>query len=90
MLLARQRFLAETLLHALELTEPRLLVIAPPRRWDPSELWADELVTAIRRAPWLNPVSLDEAVRPERTDRGSRCSHDRRPAPSNGSSPRRW
>jgi hypothetical protein len=63
-LLSRQRFLAETLLHALELTEPRLLVIAPPRRWDPSELWADELVTAIRRAPWLNPVSLEEAVRP--------------------------
>ena len=64
-LLARQRFLAETLLHALELpSEPRLLVIAPPRRWDPSEQWADELVTAIRRAPWLNPVSLDEAVKP--------------------------
>ncbi|MCZ3387269.1 MAG: DUF6049 family protein, partial [Actinomycetia bacterium] len=63
-LLARQRFLAETLLHALELYEPRLLVIAPPRRWDPSALWADELVTAIRRSPWINPVSLDEALRP--------------------------
>ncbi|MCZ3387982.1 MAG: DUF6049 family protein [Actinomycetia bacterium] len=63
-LLARQRFLAETLLHALELYEPRLLVIAPPRRWDPSPLWADELVTAIRRASWLNPVSLDQAVHP--------------------------
>lgn len=63
-LLARQRFLAETLLHALEIPDPTLLVVAPPRRWDPSELWADELVTAIRRAPWLNPVSLDEAVRP--------------------------
>jgi hypothetical protein len=64
-LLARQRFLAETLLHALELpSEPRLLVITPPRRWDPSALWADELVTAVRRASWLNPVSLDEAVRP--------------------------
>lgn len=63
-LLARQRFLAETLLHALEIPDPRLLVIAPPRRWDPSDLWAEELVTAIRRAAWLNPVSLDEAVRP--------------------------
>lgn len=64
-LLARQRFLAETLLHALENPNaPRLLVIAPPRRWDPSGLWADELVTAMRRATWLNPVSLDEAVRP--------------------------
>lgn len=63
-LLARQRFLAETLLHSLGLYEPRLLVIAPPRRWDPSAPWADELVTAMRRAPWINPVSLDEAVRP--------------------------
>ena len=35
-LLSRQRFLAETLLHSLELpSEPRLLVVAPPRRWDP-------------------------------------------------------
>ncbi len=63
-LLSRQRFLAETLLHALEIPDPRLLVIAPPRRWDPSAQWADELVQAIRRAPWLKSVSLDEAVRP--------------------------
>jgi Family of unknown function (DUF6049) len=63
-LLARQRFLAETLLHALELYDPRLLVVAPPRRWDPSPLWADELVTAVRKASWLNPVSLEEAVSP--------------------------
>ena len=63
-LLARQRFLAETLLHALELYDPRLLVVAPPRRWDPSPLWADELVSAVRQASWLNPVSLDEAVTP--------------------------
>lgn len=63
-LLARQRFLAETLLHSLETSESRLLVIAPPRRWDPSEQWSDQLVTALRRAPWLKPVSLDAAVRP--------------------------
>lgn len=63
-LLARQRFLAETLLHALELYEPRLLVVAPPRRWDPSPLWSDELVNAVRKASWLNPVSLEEAVSP--------------------------
>ena len=64
-LLARQRFLAETLLHALELpSDPRLLVIAPPRRWDPSQRWADELVAAIRRATWINQVSVDQAVRP--------------------------
>jgi hypothetical protein len=64
-LLARQRFLAETLLHSLELPQdPRLLVVAPPRRWDPSAAWAEELVTAVRKAPWLNPVSIDEAIRP--------------------------
>jgi hypothetical protein len=64
-LLARQRFLAETLLHSGELpADPRLLVIAPPRRWDPSPVWADSLVEAVRRANWLDPVSLDEAVRP--------------------------
>jgi hypothetical protein len=65
-LLARQRFLAETLLHSLELPQdPRLLVVAPPRRWNPSAPWAEELVTAVRKAPWLNPVSLDDAVRPD-------------------------
>jgi len=63
--LSRQRFLAETLLHTLELpTEPRLLVIAPPRRWDPDPEWAAALVQATRQASWLNPVSLDEAVKP--------------------------
>jgi hypothetical protein len=64
-LLARQRFLAETLLHSGELPDdPRLLVIAPPRRWDPSPLWADSLVDAVRHANWLDPVSLNKAVQP--------------------------
>lgn len=64
-LLARQRFLAETLLHALELpSDPRLLVISPPRRWNPSASWADELVKTLRRAPWITPVSLTTALRP--------------------------
>jgi hypothetical protein len=64
-LLSRQRYLAETLLHSLELYgEPRLLVIAPPRRWDPDPGWARELVTATKQATWLNPVTLDQAVHP--------------------------
>jgi hypothetical protein len=64
-LLARQRFLAETLLHSRENPyAERLLVMAPPRRWDPSPLWADELVSAVRHANWLNPVTLDQAVQP--------------------------
>jgi hypothetical protein len=63
-LLARQRFLAETLLHSREFADPRLLVVAPPRRWDPSPLWAEALVDAVRHANWLNSVSLDQAVEP--------------------------
>ena len=64
-LLARQRFLAETLLHVQEApSAPRLLVVTPPRRWAPSSLWAEELVSSIRKASWLNPVSLSEAVQP--------------------------
>ena len=76
-LLARQRFLAETLLHALELpSDPRLLVDRPPRRWDPSPPWADEWSRAIRRANWLNPVSLDEAVRPSAPTVSAGCAND--------------
>src|SRR5207244_10779539 len=49
-LLARQRFLAETLLHSRELPtdDPRLLVVATPTRWDPSPALADALVDAVR------------------------------------------
>ena len=42
-------------------------MIAPPRRWDPSPEWADELVGAIRHANWLDPVTMDEAVEPSLT-----------------------
>ena len=63
--LSQQRFLAETLLHCLELPNtPRLMVIAPPRRWDPNPRWAQALVQATRQATWLNPVTVDEAIRP--------------------------
>ena len=64
--LSRQRFLAETLLHSLELpADARLLVIAPPRRWDPNPSWAASLVQATRKASWLNPVTLEQAIKPE-------------------------
>ena len=63
--LSRQRFLAETLLHTLELPDtPRLLVLTPPRRWDPDPKWAQSLVDGIGQASWLDPVSLDEAIAP--------------------------
>ncbi|HVQ18879.1 MAG TPA: DUF6049 family protein, partial [Actinomycetes bacterium] len=61
--LSRQRFLAETLLHTLELpAEPRLLVIAPPRRWNPDPAWARTLVDATERASWLKPITMDQAT----------------------------
>lgn len=64
-MLSRQRFLAETLLHDLELpNDARLMVIVPPRRWNPNPAWATTLVEATQKASWLNPVTLDEAVQP--------------------------
>jgi len=62
--LARQRFLGETLLITAELpSAPRLVVVAPPRRWNPSPQWAHDLMTALSEAPWLRPVSVDQALR---------------------------
>ena len=64
--LSRQRFLAETYLHTRELpTAPRLLVLTPPRRWDPDPQWAQALMDGVRQASWLEPVTLDEAIAPE-------------------------
>lgn len=58
---AEQDFLAETAMIAAE--EPfqqRSLVIAPPRRWDPSAAEARTLLsmTTSANAPWLRPVGL--------------------------------
>ena len=62
-LLARQRFLAQTLLITVELpSDPRLVTIAPPRRWSPDREYADALLEATTRAAWLRPVSLDKAL----------------------------
>jgi Family of unknown function (DUF6049) len=63
--LGQQRFLAETLLHSLEApNDPRLLVLSPPRRWDPDPKWARALVTATEQATWLNPVTIEQALTP--------------------------
>jgi hypothetical protein len=62
--LARQRFLGETLLITAELpTASRLVVVTPPRRWNPSRAYADALIQAFTQARWLQPVSLDRALR---------------------------
>jgi hypothetical protein len=63
-LLARQRFLAQTQLITAELpSQSRLVVVAPPRRWDPSPRLATSLLQATDAASWLQPVRLDTALR---------------------------
>ncbi|MFZ0322755.1 MAG: DUF6049 family protein [Actinomycetes bacterium] len=63
-ILVRQRFLAQTLLITVELpTQPRLVAIAPPRRWSPSLAYAESLLGATARAGWIQPVPLSRALR---------------------------
>lgn len=63
-LLVRQRFLAQTQLITAELpSQSRLVVVAPPRRWDPSPALATSLLQATAHASWLRTVTLDAALR---------------------------
>jgi hypothetical protein len=56
---AEQDFLAETAMIVAELPfRPRSLVIAPPRRWDPSATEAATLLSMTASAPWLRKVPL--------------------------------
>jgi hypothetical protein len=65
-LMTRQRFLAETAVITAERPgDPRSLIIAPPRRWAPTEAWASSLLMLTRQAPWLTmraPADLRSAV----------------------------
>lgn len=64
LLLARQAFLAQSLLLTVELpSDPRLTVVAPDRRWDPDPTWPALLLDAAEHATWLRPVTLDQALR---------------------------
>lgn len=66
LLLARQVFLAQTLMMTLELpNDPRLAVVAAPRRWSPDPPWPAMLLDATRRADWLRMTGLDQALRRE-------------------------
>lgn len=59
-LLARQRFLAETGLLAQAATGPLTVVAAPiDIRWSPARRFISPLLRATQEAPWLQPVSLD-------------------------------
>jgi len=54
-----QEFLAQTAMFAAELpNKSRSIVVAPPRRWDPSPAEASALLSLTNEAPWLRPTSL--------------------------------
>jgi hypothetical protein len=54
-----QEFLAQTAMIAAELpNSSRSVVVAPPRRWDPSAAEANALLSLTSQAPWLNPAPL--------------------------------
>jgi hypothetical protein len=56
---AEQNFLAETAMIAAEAPyAKRALVVAPPRRWNPSAAEANALLSLTSAAPWLRPVGL--------------------------------
>jgi Family of unknown function (DUF6049) len=56
---AEQNFLAETAMIAAEAPYlKRALVVAPPRRWNPSAAEANALLSLTSAAPWLRPVGL--------------------------------
>jgi hypothetical protein len=56
---AEQDFLAETAMIVAEApSERRSLVVAPPRRWDPSAAEAAKLLEMTFSAPWLRKVPL--------------------------------
>lgn len=60
---AAQRVLAETAMITSELpaTGPdRAIVLAPPRRWAPSQAFLDALVGTFPQAPWATPIGLRE------------------------------
>ncbi|GIH98022.1 DUF6049 family protein [Planobispora takensis] len=62
--LNRQRFVAETAMISAEpVTEPRTVVVVPPRRWSPDPAYVSGLLETASRLPWLSPTPLDK-VRP--------------------------
>jgi hypothetical protein len=62
--LAEQRFLAETALITAERPGlQRTVLVVPPRRWNPSERFAERLLADTAGAHWLRPATLDEVTR---------------------------
>lgn len=62
-LLARQRFLAETALLAQDADGSVTIVACPPDlRWSPSRRFISPLLRATSEAPWLEPTSLESLL----------------------------
>lgn len=67
-LLARQRFLAETGLLAQLATSPTVLVAAPQDiRWSPAKRFIAPLLRATEEAPWLRPALLPDLLASQRS-----------------------
>ncbi|MEU5860130.1 DUF6049 family protein [Nonomuraea sp. NPDC047529] len=66
-LLSTQRFIAETAMIAAEAgqVEPRSLVVAPSRRWDPNPTLVTSLLKTARKLPWLSMTTLD-SIKPSK------------------------
>ncbi|MEU1386905.1 MULTISPECIES: DUF6049 family protein [unclassified Nonomuraea] len=67
-LLSTQRFIAETAMIAAEAgqVEPRSLVVAPSRRWDPNPTLVTSLLKTANKLPWLSMTTLD-SIKPGKT-----------------------
>ncbi|WP_424527770.1 DUF6049 family protein [Sphaerisporangium viridialbum] len=64
--LVTQRFLAETAMISSERPEePRSVIAAPPRRWNPDPAFVTTLLKAAASAPWLKPVALSSVKPPK-------------------------
>ncbi|MGH8895050.1 MAG: DUF6049 family protein, partial [Actinomycetes bacterium] len=64
-LLGAQRLLAETAMITSELpsTGPsRVIVVAPPRRWNPDPAYLERVVSVAAQAPWMSGVPLPQLV----------------------------
>ncbi len=62
-ILAAQRFVAETAMITAELPSSggdRVVLAAPPTRWDPPQSYLDRLVTGLSDATWLTGTSLEQ------------------------------
>ncbi|MFI7423615.1 DUF6049 family protein [Nonomuraea sp. NPDC049684] len=66
-LLSTQRFIAETAMIAAEAgqVEPRSLVVAPSRRWDPNPALVTSLLQTANKLPWLSMTKL-ESIKPSK------------------------